>query len=104
MTSTPDESTPAATPASSAQAPAPPLPSRWVNPWRWLPRARWAVQLAYVAFLVSVAIQFTRFVAQATGDGPITAARPPAVEAFLPIAALMAAKRLLLTGYWDEIH
>lgn len=78
--------------------------SRWSNPWRWLPRARWAVQLTYVLFLIAVALRFAAFVAQATGDGPITAPRPAAVEAFLPIAALMAAKRFFLTGFWDEIH
>ncbi|MGB8933409.1 MAG: 4Fe-4S binding protein [Anaeromyxobacteraceae bacterium] len=79
-------------------------PARWVNPWRWVVRARWAVQLAYVAFLVAVAFRFAAFVAAALGDGPIAVARPPAVEAFLPIAALVATKRLLLTGAWDEIH
>jgi polyferredoxin len=62
------------------------------------------VQLAYVAFLVAVALQFAAFVAAAVGDGPVTATRPPAVEAFLPIAALMATKRFLLTGFWDELH
>src|SRR5512138_1106479 len=76
----------------------------WSNPWRWLPRARWGVQLAYVAFLVFVALRFASFVDQAVGDGAISVARPPAVEAFLPIAALMAAKRFFLTGFWDGIH
>jgi polyferredoxin len=57
-----------------------------------------------VTFLVAVAFRFAAFVAAATGDGPISVARPPAVEAFLPIAALMAAKRFFLTGFWDEVH
>lgn len=77
---------------------------RWKNPWRRLPGVRWAVQGAYVAFLVAVAVQFARFVEAALAAGPIGAARPAAVEAFLPIAALMAAKRFFLTGFWDEIH
>jgi polyferredoxin len=76
----------------------------WLNPWRALPRVRWAVQAAYVLFLVVVAFQYAAFVAQVAGEGPVTATRPAAVEAFLPIAALMAAKRLLLTGLWDGIH
>jgi polyferredoxin len=79
-------------------------PARWTNPWRWIPRARWGVQLAYVAFLGFVGFRFAAFVAAAAGEGPITAPRPPAVEGFLPIAALMAVKRLVLTGRWDEIH
>jgi polyferredoxin len=77
---------------------------RWENPWRRLPGVRWAVQGAYVLFLVAVAVQFARFVDATLASGPLGAARPSAVEAFLPIAALMAAKRFILTGFWDEIH
>jgi len=97
-----------AVPDPSPTSPAPAAPGagvpRWVNPYRHLPKVRWAVQLAYVAFLVLVCWQFVRFVGQALGDGPITAARPPAVEAFLPIAALLGLKRFLLTGIWDGVH
>jgi polyferredoxin len=78
--------------------------ARWENPHRLLGKARWAVQLAYVAFLVVVCFQFVRFFDQVRGGGAVDAARPPAVEAFLPIAALVAAKRFFLTGYWDEVH
>ena len=67
-------------------------------------KIRAAVQAAYVAFLVGVGLEFARFVSQVTGPGPVTAARPPAVEAFLPISALLGLKRFLLTRYWDEIH
>jgi polyferredoxin len=77
---------------------------KWRNPWRALPRVRWTVQLAYLAFLLLVGWQFARFVAAAGGDGPIEVARPPAVEAFLPIAALLGLKRWVLTGTWDEVH
>jgi polyferredoxin len=65
---------------------------------------RWAVQLAYLAFLLLVGWQVARFAAAAAGGGPIEASRPPAVEAFLPIAALLGLKRWVLTGAWDEIH
>lgn len=88
-------------------AAAPPLavaPVRWTNPHRLVPRVRWAVQLAYLAFLAIVGLEFARFVSQATSDGPLTASRPPAVEGFLPIAALVGLKRFLLTRYWDEVH
>jgi len=84
--------------------PNPTSPPKWRNPWRALPRVRWAVQLAYLAFLLLVGWQFARFAAAAGGDGPIEAGRPPAVEAFLPIAALLGLKRWVLTGAWDEIH
>jgi polyferredoxin len=65
---------------------------------------RLAVQLAYLAFLVGVGWQFVRFHDAVVGDGPITVQRPPSVEAFLPIAALVAAKRFFLTRYWDVVH
>jgi polyferredoxin len=91
-------------PSPQGASPRPAPAARWVNPWRSLPRVRWAVQAAYVLFLVVVAVRFAAFVHAVVGDGPITAQRPPAVEAFLPIAALMAARRFFLTGFWDEIH
>ncbi len=76
----------------------------WTNPWRRLPRVRAAVQAAYLLFLVLVGFRFARFFAEATDGGAISTPRPPAVESFLPISALVAAKRWLLTGYWDEVH
>jgi polyferredoxin len=76
----------------------------WQNPHRNLPRVRFGVQLAYLAFLVAVGLAFARFVDEALRDGPITAARPPSVEAFLPIAALMGLRRFLFTGLFDEVH
>jgi polyferredoxin len=94
--------TPDALPRSQEAAAAAAGP--WKNPWRRLPGVRWAVQGAYVLFLVVVAVRFAAFVAQVAGEGPVTAQRPAAVEAFLPIAALMATKRLFLTGLWDGIH
>ncbi|HSD20523.1 MAG TPA: 4Fe-4S binding protein [Anaeromyxobacter sp.] len=65
---------------------------------------RWAVQLAYLGFLSLVGLEFARFVSQVTGGGAIVASRPPAVESFLPISALVGLKRFLLTRYWDAIH
>jgi polyferredoxin len=82
----------------------PESPERWENPLRRLPRLRAAVQAAYLVFLVVVGLEFARFFSQVKGAGEITAARPPAVEAFLPIAALLGLKRFLLTRYWDEVH
>ena len=92
------------TPPTATAAPAPPPAARWRNPWRALPRVRAGVQAAYLAFLLLVGWQFARFAGQVAGGGPVTAARPPAVEAFLPIAALLGLRRWLATGAWDEVH
>jgi len=62
------------------------------------------VQACYLLFLVLVGVEFARFFSQVTGEGPVTAARPPAVEAFLPISALVGLRRWLATGSWDEVH
>ena len=87
----------AVTPAAS-KAP------RWQNPYRRLPAVRWMVQLAYAAFIAMVGWEFWRFYGQAAAGEPLTAARPAAVEAFLPISALVGLKRFVLTRQWDEIH
>jgi polyferredoxin len=79
-------------------------PRKWRNPYRSLPAARWIVQGLYLAFLVLVGVEFFRFHEQAVAPGPVTTARPPAVEAFLPISALVGLKRFVLTGEWDPVH
>lgn len=78
--------------------------TRWRNPYRALPRLRWIVQALYLIFLLLAGVGFYRFYVQATGGGPVTVHRPPVVEGFLPISALMGIKRLLLTGRFDELH
>ncbi|HET9599121.1 MAG TPA: 4Fe-4S binding protein [Anaeromyxobacteraceae bacterium] len=82
----------------------PPPGGKWRNPHRRLPAVRWAVQGLYAAFCVLVGIEFVAFYEQAAAGGPVTASRPPAVEAFLPISALLGLKRLVLTGQWDDVH
>ena len=62
------------------------------------------MQGLYLAFLLLVGYEFWRFHEQAIGPGSVTAARPPSVESFLPISALVGLKRFLLTGYWDPVH
>src|SRR5512145_2006549 len=74
------------------------------NPYRFLPTLRGLVQGAYVAFFILVGIEFHFFYAQAVSGGPVTAHRPPAVEGFLPISALMSLKYWLLTWNYDEVH
>ena len=77
---------------------------RWRNPYRAIPAVRWGVQGLYLAFLLLVGYEFWRFHQQAVAPGPVTATRPPSVESFLPISALVGLKRFLLTGYWDPVH
>src|SRR5512145_695720 len=74
------------------------------NPYRFLPTLRGLVQGAYVAFFILVGIEFHSFYAQIVSGGPVTAHRPPAVEGFLPISALIGLKRFVLTGTWDDVH
>ena len=78
--------------------------AKWKNPYRALPRVRWAVQGTYALFLGLVGYEFWTFHAEAVSGGPISAVRPPAVEAFLPISALVGLKRFVATGRWDDIH
>ena len=85
-------------------ATAPEKRDRWANPYRAIPAVRWGVQGLYLAFLLFVGWEFWRFYQQAIAPGPMTATRPPAVESFLPISALVGLKRFLLTGSWDQVH
>ncbi len=74
------------------------------NPYRFLPTIRGLVQAAYIAFFVLVGIEFHAFYRQVVSGGPVTAHRPPAVEGFLPISALMGLKHFVATGLWDNVH
>lgn len=69
-----------------------------------LGRVRWAVQTVFAVLSLWIGYEFVRFYGQAMGSGEIAATRPPGVEAFLPISALLALKRFLLTGLWDDVH
>jgi polyferredoxin len=62
------------------------------------------VQLLWLAFLLWAGAEFAAYYRQVVSGAPVTATRPPAVEAFLPISALVALKRFLLTGLWDRVH
>ena len=96
---------PAALPTDPAAPPPAEAPAvKWRNPYKLLPRLRWLVQGVYVLFFVLVGVEFHAFYRQAVSGGPITALRPPAVEGFLPISALIGLKKLLLTGNYDKVH
>lgn len=66
-------------------------------------RRNW-IQLGVLVLTVAIGIQFYIHVHQAQMPGAITVARPPGVEGFLPIGALMGVKLFFTTGTWDSIH
>ncbi len=59
---------------------------------------------AFFLFTLWVGLKFTLFYFWAIGKTEAYVARPPAVEGFLPISALLSLKRLVLTGNYDLIY
>ncbi|WML49903.1 4Fe-4S binding protein [Neobacillus sp. PS3-34] len=66
---------------------------------------RFAVQAVFILFLLYVGLRFYQFYMhfQTSGAEPFVN-RPPAVEGFLPISALVALKVWLTSGEFDKIH
>ena len=62
------------------------------------------VQYAFLLFFAYVGARFFAYAMWALGETETFTSRPPSVEAFLPIGALVGLKRLLLTGNYDPIH
>jgi polyferredoxin len=62
------------------------------------------IQLAVLIVTLAMGLQFSIYVYQAFIVGGITVQRPPGVEGFLPIGALMGWKLFLTTGIWDPVH
>jgi NAD-dependent dihydropyrimidine dehydrogenase PreA subunit len=69
-----------------------------------LARLRIAVQAAFAVLCLFAGYRFYQFYSWATGQSDTYVSRPPAVEGFLPISALLGLKRLVMTGKWDEVH
>lgn len=69
-----------------------------------LKNLRLSIQSAFAIFCLYCGYRFYLFYLWAMGSSEILVARPPSVEAFLPISALVSLKRLLLTGVYDQIH
>ena len=65
---------------------------------------RHGVQTAFFLLSLWIGWQFLLFFKWASGQGSHFTPRPPAVEAFLPISALVGLKRLILTGHFDPVH
>ena len=70
---------------------------------KYLPLLRLGVQSAFAFFCLLVGYRFYRFFLWAINGGDFVS-RPPAVEAFLPLGALVSLKRFLLTGQYDQLH
>ncbi len=67
-------------------------------------RLRLIIQSLFAVFCLIIGVQFYQFYLWATNASAQIAVRPPAVEAFLPLGALVSLKRLLLSGEYDTIH
>lgn len=67
-------------------------------------RFRLAVQAVFTVFCVHVGMRFAAFLAWALGQSDTFVAKPGAVEGFLPISALLAARQFFATGQWDQVH
>ena len=65
---------------------------------------RRTVQASFALFCLYGGYRFYLFYLWAAGGSETYVPRPPSVEAFLPIGALVNLKRLLLTGQFDPIH
>jgi ferredoxin len=70
------------------------------------PRAmRRAAQLAFIVLCVWIGVEFHRFVAWGLSGGVTPyAVRPPGVEGFLPISAIISACHWLVTGQLNRVH
>ncbi|MBU0482143.1 MAG: 4Fe-4S binding protein [Proteobacteria bacterium] len=69
-----------------------------------LTRLRVIVQASFALFCLYSGYRFYLFYLWAMGRSESYVPRPPAVEAFLPIGALVSLKRFFLTGVYDHIH
>lgn len=65
---------------------------------------RRSVQTAFAVFCLYAGYRFYLFYLWASGQSETYVSRPPSVEAFLPISALVNLKRLILSGNFDTIH
>ena len=71
--------------------------------FRVLTSMRRLIHGALLLFCLFIGLRFYQFYQWAVGGGPYTP-RPPAVEAFLPIGALVSLKQFILTGQYDPLH
>ena len=65
---------------------------------------RRVIQLIFLFITLFIGIKFYAFVAQLEAGTVISIERPPGVEAFLPISALVSLKYFLVTGIFNQVH
>lgn len=68
-----------------------------------LPIRRW-VQILFLVIVIAIGIQFGLFVSSIEKGIVPDFSRPPGVEAFLPISALISLKYLIYTGIINQVH
>jgi polyferredoxin len=62
------------------------------------------VQVGFLLTCIWIGVEFTLWVHQLQSGSEPTLTRPPGVEGFLPISALISLKYWLLTGVFNRIH
>lgn len=67
-------------------------------------RIRYAIQAGFLLLNLALGAQFVWFVRALEQGGTSPVERPPGVEGWLPIAGLMNARYLVLTGEWPTVH
>ena len=73
----------------------------WLNITRW----RWVVQWSFLGWCIFLGVQFALFVRHFETFGQSGYyLRPPGVEGFLPIGALVSLKAWLTSGHFDRVH
>ncbi len=68
------------------------------------PDIRGYVQLFFLLITIWIGVDFYLFIRALANGGPSTVMRPPGVEGFLPISALMSVRYFILTGIVNHIH
>jgi polyferredoxin len=67
-------------------------------------KSRVLVQSGIALFCLYAGYRFFCFYRWAIGASDVYVSRPPSIEGFLPISALLGLKRIVLTGRYDDIH
>lgn len=65
---------------------------------------RTLIQAGFTLICLYAGYRFYYFYQWAVGKSDVYIPRPPSVEGFLPISALLGFKRFVLTGRYDDIH
>ncbi|MCB2205196.1 4Fe-4S binding protein [bacterium] len=75
---------------------------------RWKPRSgqqlRFWMQMAFILLCLWIGVEFTLWFTWHDGSGSLFVSRPPGVEGFLPISALMSLYYLVLGGGVHPVH